>query len=58
MPYANPKQAREYRKEQARRRRAAGLCVSCGGHAEGGVQCSSCREKYNARRRKTDPQGE
>jgi len=52
MPYKDPKQ----RTEQARRRRAAGLCVNCGSKVNGpGVRCERCRSQYNERRRKAKP---
>ena len=56
MSFKDPETARKYRAEQARQRKKAGKCTSCGANAEGGVQCGDCREKYNVRRRKVRPE--
>ena len=49
MTSTDPEQARTYRREQARARRAAGLCVNCGSRAEESFRrCGPCRERHNA----------
>ena len=35
MPYTDPAKARQFRKEQARRRKEAGLCTSCANRVGG-----------------------
>ena len=47
MPYANQAD----RNDQARRRKAAGSCVSCGNKRVNANHCATCRDAHNARRR-------
>ena len=47
MPYT-----REQRKEQARLRREAGLCINCGAKAVKSFRCQRHLNDHNARRRK------
>ena len=54
MPYKDPEQKREFDRRRARERRARGLCNSCTQPAESGrSRCEDCRQKYNARRRRS-----
>ena len=47
MPYTKVQRA-----EQARRRREAGYCVSCGNKRINATHCAKCRDAHNLRRRK------
>lgn len=47
MPYTT-----EQRREQARLRREAGLCINCGEKAVRSFRCQKHLDEHNARRRK------
>ena len=47
MPYANQAD----RNAQARRRKEAGYCVSCGRRRVNASHCRKCRDAHNLRRR-------